>query len=383
MIRRFFPVAAVLTALLTSVLIAPGLATAPADASTKYPKPALTRWTPNLVIPADKKGTVWRSSWVSTPQPSTAMLPSWNATRMKSGTWLKIHVRVASGSAVSRWKTVAEWRHALAGGKRRTYGQQADSLAHLDTDIIRARSGQTFTRWQIQVNIKRKSTTRKSPILRSVAGVSSTYVTKSARTSRTTMTKTVDLAVPAYSQMLHSGHYPQYGGGGQAWCSPTSTAMVLRYWGRGPTAKNYRWAKGVDPWVDYAARFTFDSSYNGTGTWPFNTAYASRYGTDAVVHRLGNLAHVEAYIKQGVPVIASIAFGRGKLTGSPISATPGHLVVIRGFTDQGHVIVNDPAGRLNGDVRRTYKREQFEKAWLGGSGGVVYIIAPRNRHVKF
>ena len=49
-----------------------------------------------------------------------------------------------------------------------------------------------------------------------------------AATSKTTMTSTVDLAVPAYSQMLHSGHFPQYGGGGQAWCSPTSTAMAKK-----------------------------------------------------------------------------------------------------------------------------------------------------------
>ncbi len=382
MIRRLFPVAAVLTALLSSVLIAPGLTSAPAEASSSHPKPSITRWTPNLKIPVGQRGKMWRSPWVSTPQPSIALLPSWNAKTMPSGSWLKVYARVSDGKTVSAWKTVAEWRYALAGGKRRTFGKQSDALAHLDTDTIRATSGKTFRRWQIQVSAWRKSPSVKSPVVRSVAGVTSTYVTKSARTSLTGMTKTIDLGVPPYSQMIHSGHFPKYGGGGQAWCSPTSTAMVLRYWGLGPKKASYAWAKGADPWVDHAARFTYDSSYRGTGTWPFNTAYASLYGTDAVVHRLGNLRHVEAYIKQGVPVIASVAFGRGQLTGSPISSTPGHLLVIRGFTDQGHVIVNDPAGRTNAEVRRIYKREQFEKAWLRGSGGVVYIIAPTGKRVK-
>ncbi|MBC9226107.1 peptidase C39 family protein [Aeromicrobium sp. 636] len=382
MIRRLFPVAAVLTALLTSVLIAPGLATAPAEAAS-HPKPQLTRWTPNLVIPAGKKGKMWRSPWVSTPQRSTALLPSWNVGRMPDGTWLKVYVRVADGSKVSSWKTVAQWRHALAGGKRTTYGKQADALAQLDTDIVRARSGKSFTRWQIQVSAWRKTTKVKSPVVRAVTGVSSTYVSKTAKTSKTSMTRTIDLKVPAYSQMIHRGHFPQFGGGGEAWCSPTSTSMVLRYWGLGPSKKATAFAKGADPQVDHAARYSYDSSYRGTGTWPFNTAYASRFGTDAVVHRLVNLRPIESYIKQGVPVIASVAFGRGQLTGAPISSTPGHLLVVRGFTATGDVIVNDPAGRTNSQVRRVYDRAQFERAWLKGSGGVTYVIAPTAERLKF
>nr|WP_276568738.1 peptidase C39 family protein [Aeromicrobium phoceense] len=185
------------------------------------------------------------------------------------------------------------------------------------------------------------------------------------------------------SQMIHTGHYPQYGGGGEAWCSPTSTSMVLRYFGLGPKPADYAWASGADRWVDHAARYTYDSSYKGTGTWPFNTAYASMYSTDAVVHRLVNLREIEAYITKGVPVVASVAFGRGQLSGSPISSTPGHLMVVRGFEKDGDVIVNDPAGRTNAQVRRVYDRAQFERAWLKGSGGVTYVIAPRNKRLAF
>ncbi|MFO6452678.1 MULTISPECIES: peptidase C39 family protein [unclassified Aeromicrobium] len=382
MIRRLFPVAAALTALLTSVLIAPGLATAPAEAAS-YPRPKLTQFTPKLTIPAGAKAKSWRSPWVSTPQASTALIPSWNVTRMPSGTWIKVKVRVSSGSTVSSWKTVAQWRHALAGGQRRTYGAQADRLARVDTDVVRAVTGKTFSKWQVQVSAGRKTVKTKTPIVRTVAGVSSTYVSKTAGTSKTTMTSTVDLKVRASSQMIHSGHYPQYGGGGEAWCSPTSTSMVLRYYGLGPKAADYAWASGADRWVDHAARYSYDSSYKGTGTWPFNTAYASMYSTDAVVHRLVNLREIEAYIKKGVPVVTSVAFGRGQLSGSPISATPGHLMVVRGFTKGGDVLVNDPAGRTNSQVRRTYDRAQFERAWLQGSGGVVYVIAPRNKRLTF
>jgi hypothetical protein len=48
--------------------------------------------------------------------------------------------------------------------------------------------------------------------------------------------------------------------------------------------------------------------------------------------------------------------------------------VITGFTSAGNVLVNDPAAPSNGSVRRTYNRAQFERAWLGRSGGTVYVI---------
>lgn len=53
----------------------------------------------------------------------------------------------------------------------------------------------------------------------------------------------------------------------------------------------------------------------------------------------------------------------------------GHLLVVRGFTPEGDVIVNDPAAASDEGVRRVYKRELFQRAWLDRSG-VVYIIYP-------
>ena len=77
--------------------------------------------------------------------------------------------------------------------------------------------------------------------------------------------------------------------------------------------------------------------------------------------------------------MVGVAFDRGGLTGAPISSTPGHLMVIRGFTASGSVIANDPAGSSDTTVRRVYSRSQFEKAWLSGSGGVAYVIRPSSK----
>jgi hypothetical protein len=48
--------------------------------------------------------------------------------------------------------------------------------------------------------------------------------------------------------------------------------------------------------------------------------------------------------------------------------------VIRGFTADGRVVTNDPASPTQRRVRRTYDRGEFERAWLRGSGGLVYVI---------
>jgi Peptidase_C39 like family len=195
----------------------------------------------------------------------------------------------------------------------------------------------------------------------------------------------VVLDVPSYSQMVHTGQYPRYGGGGEAWCSPTATTMVLAYYHRLPPASQYAW---VDRSyrarvVDHSARMTFDHGYGGTGNWPFNTAYAAKHTGHAFVTRFASLRGVERLVRAGIPVVTSITFGRGALSGAPISASNGHLVVVVGFTAAGNVVVNDPAASSRAGVRRTYDRGQFENAWLPrypagggmrGSGGLGYVI---------
>ena len=129
--------------------------------------------------------------------------------------------------------------------------------------------------------------------------------------------------------MVHSGHYPQWGGGGEAWCSATSTAMVLGYYGISPAPTGIA-AGHVDAVVDHTAKMVYDHGYDGTGNWAFNTAYAATLvGGDSYVTRMRDLREAEDYIAAGVPLVVSVAFGRNQLTGAPISASNGHLLVDR------------------------------------------------------
>ena len=320
------------------------------------------------------RGT-WQGPWQSTGFDATTLIPSWSI-KTPGSTWARIDVRVRNGSTVGSWDTVARWAGSTSRVKRSSYSAQTDDLARLSTDTVLANKGQSFDRWQVRVVLHRPKGSRSTPTLHAVNGVAASYQSRSIPTSATTMTATTDLPVPSSSQMIHRGEFPQWGGGGEAWCSPTSTSMVMRYFGKGPKKSAYTWSRYTDSFVDHAARYTYDHQYKGTGNWPFNTAYAANYSLDTFVTRLSSLRDAESYIRAGIPLVASVAFGRGELTGAPISSTPGHLLVIRGFTSTGQVIANDPAGSRYSTVRRVYSRAQFEKAWLKGSGGVVYAVRP-------
>lgn len=318
----------------------------------------------------------WTSPWSTTGFAADEVVPSWNArTPGRSVVVVSVRVRTTGGRTGS-WDTLARWADKETAIRRSSGPAQADDVARVVTDTIRANGSSRIAAWQVRVTLLRPAGTSSRPRVLSVGAAASAAAKASRPVSATTMTRTIEIAVPRYSQMLHRSQYRQYDGGGAAWCSPTSTTMVLRSLGKGPTKAQYAWVrKGIKQrFVVHGARRTYDTRYGGTGNWGFNTAYAGSRGADAFVTRLGSLRDAEAFVKAGIPLVASIRFGRGGLSGAPIRSTAGHLLVIRGFTAAGNVIVNDPAAPRTGTVRRVYGRAQFERAWRAGSGGTAYVI---------
>src|SRR5439155_20557031 len=151
--------------------------------------------------------------------------------------------------------------------------------------------------YRARVTLSRMAAAGATPALRRIyAVVSDTRSYMPRYPSPRYTDRAMELSVPRYSQEIHAGEFPQYDGGGEAWCSPTSTEMVVEYWNKRPATDELAWVGAhADPQVDYAARFTFDTAYGGTGNWPFNTAYASRFGLSARVLQLGSLNDAERY----------------------------------------------------------------------------------------
>jgi uncharacterized protein YvpB len=168
------------------------------------------------------------------------------------------------------------------------------------------------------------------------------------------------LDVPEKCQM----NYPNGGG----YCSATSVSMVLNYWSQ--KLNRPELAKDVP---DVVAG-VLDSGFKGTGNWPFNTAYAATFpGLRAYVTRFATVDEIREWLQSGFPVITSASLPL--LEGKPRPKDDaGHLVVLVGFSADGDPIFNDPA---HSDVRRTYKRADFEKAW-DTSERTVYLIYPES-----
>ncbi|WP_045234384.1 peptidase C39 family protein [Deinococcus pimensis] len=297
-----------------------------------------------------RTGTL-ESAVVMTSAPFTELLPSWNAVTPE-GTWVSLEVRAEIGGRWTRYYSYGTWFSwdAPAGGPRRaSVDGQSDADAKVLTDVVRFNRSATRYQYRLRLSSSRAGV---SPEV-SLVTFTATSPTKVATGGAQRAAWGRVLNVPARSQMV----FPE----GEGWCSPTSVSMVLAYWGHDVT-------------VPEAARGTYDAQYEGTGNWAFNAAFAASRGFTAYATRLGGLADVERHILAGVPVVMSLGWGAGELPNAPIPKSEGHLIVIVGFDARGNVVVNDPAGRTDAEVRRVYDRATLEKLWLTHSGGTVYVI---------
>lgn len=288
---------------------------------------------------------------------------SWNA-QTPDGSWIEFMVRARIGSSYwTSWYTMGHWSSEYPSANRHSVAKQDDADGHVDVDTLRLNA--TATALQVKATLH-PGDRQSAPLLRAIAVT--TDSDRAVVIPEEHAAWGVDIDVPQRTQRVMESP-DGLGGGGDAWCSPTSVSMVMAYWAK--TLQHPEW--DID--VPTAAKGTYDPVYDGCGNWPFNVAFASEHGLAGWVERLDDLTGIQRYITSGVPVIASIKVGRGEMDGTPYPSSNGHLLVVRGFDAQGDVVVNDPYG-LPGAIRRVYRRDQFAHAWLHGSGGIVYIIAP-------
>lgn len=315
--------------------------------------------------PADVPGGAGRVGTLETaPVPAAAFdtaVVSWNALS-PPGAWLKLEVRARAGGRWTGYYRVALWS-ADPGLPSTSFVGERDADGRVDTDTLVLVGPARADALQLRVTLGARPGAA-GPTLTGLAAVTS----DSAR-HRTIAVGASDraawgreLPVPQRSQML----YPD---GGPVWCSPASVTMILEYWGA-------RLGRPLADPVPQAARAAWDAAYGGAGNWPFNTAYASGKGLSGLVTRLSSLLEAEAYVARGVPLALSVAWAEGELDGAHLPSSNGHLVVLRGFTPGGDPVVNDPAARDDAGVRTVFGRAQLERAWVGHSGGIVYVIEP-------
>jgi hypothetical protein len=144
-------------------------------------------------------------------------------------------------------------------------------------------------------------------------------------------------------------------------CSPTCVAMVLDYWRRPPA-------------LPTLAAEMFHAGVDLYGVWPAAIVAAGRRGLAGYLLRFPDWAAATWCLERGLPIVASVRYAAGELTGAAVAATPGHLVVLTGWAGED-VLVNDPGAPSTASVARRYRLDEFARAWLGRAS-LGYVIFP-------
>ncbi|NKI43936.1 peptidase C39 family protein [Streptomyces physcomitrii] len=363
----------------------PGLALARPAGTVEYQDPHTQKT-------ASWEYAVWTSPVHRLKVPATEAIASWNA-QTPAGTWLQIELQgTYSDGKGTPWYVMGRWASGDGDIRRTSVDDQSDGKSSIWTDTFSLddpASGLRLVSYRLRLTLYRKPGSTLTPTVWRAGAMGSDIPDRfEVPASEPGLAK--ELKVPPYSQNVHVGQYPEYDNGGEAWCSPTSSQMIIESWGRKPSAEDLAWVNPdyADPQVCHAARYTFDYQYDGCGNWPFNAAYAATYkDMQGLVTRLGSLGDLERLVSAGIPVITSQSFLEKELTGAGYG-TSGHLMTVIGFTAEGDVIANDPASKDNAAVRHVYKRREWENIWLrtkrynaegkvvSGTGGVCYLYFP-------
>jgi uncharacterized protein YvpB len=283
---------------------------------------------------------------------------SWNSTT-PPGTWINLEVQAHEQGHRTKFYTMGIWSEDPAKHERTSVRNQNDADAKVDADTLLLTNMAAGVQVRVTLN---NAPGQPAPQLKflGLSFLDKTTKAEPGQPNRAAWGKI--LTVPEKSQ----NSYPQEKG----WCSPTSLSMVLNFWGE----RLKRPEMVLD--VPEVAESIYDPNFHGTGNWPFNTAFAGKFpGMRAYVTRFTDLSEVEDWIAAGLPVIISAPYhlmapGR-KNTGF------GHLTVCIGFTENGDVVINDPATNLKKGqkVRHIYKRADVEHAW-DVSHRTVYLVYP-------
>jgi hypothetical protein len=299
----------------------------------------------------------WISPEIETDFPATEFIPSWNAlTPPDTGVTFDVRVRMAATGEWSPWLYMGQWGRTLQSPYRRISfdkGEVHVDILQLTEPANAFQIRASLLSWDLNREAK-ASLQRLAMVYSGPPGPLDGPAVEADAGPAERWAR--DLGVPFRAQRWED---PAIGG---SICSPTSVSMVMEHWGVSrPTLEN--------------AMAIYDPDYGIFGNWVRGTQRAGELGLDAWVDRFRSWEKVKETIATGQPIIASIKFREGTFPSNVMNSTSGHLIVIRGMTPEGDLIINDPASpdRGNGIV---YKADELAQAWFD-VGGVGYIIRPR------
>ncbi|MDR3031610.1 MAG: peptidase C39 family protein, partial [Kitasatospora sp.] len=179
--------------------------------------------------PHTGRSTTWEyATWTSPVHrlavPSTEAIASWNA-HTPAGTWSQVELKgTYSDGTDTPWYVMGRWAAGDQDIRRTSVDDQSDGKSDIWTDtfsIADAASGLRLVSYRLRLTLSRKPGTGITPTVWRL-GVMGSDVPDRFTVPASTPGMARELTVPRYSQSIHSGQYPEYDNGGEAWCSPTS-----------------------------------------------------------------------------------------------------------------------------------------------------------------
>ena len=305
-------------------------------------------------------------------KPFKYLIMSWNSDT-PDGTSIKIEAQVCVKGVWSAYHSWGTWSTSMERASAGENNSDPDA-AYVDADTLIVKDkGETADAFRYRITLNTDNP-EFSPSVRLLAQAIRNAGEQAIKDVKIDSTSSVDYAVnkvldvPSYSQMIRDPKIAS------CICSATSMAMVLKY-------------HGISRLIpEETAWGIYDSKYDGTGNWSFNTAYAGSYGFTSYVKYCASVNDLKKEITEGYPVIISVKYRNSEnvnetfpvIHDAPIESTRGHLIVIAGFTKKdgkNYAVVNDPAAKNDSGVRLNYLESELDAAWQT-SGRAAYIIHP-------
>jgi hypothetical protein len=306
--------------------------------------------------------TVLLSPEIKSPVEWNELILSWNAAA-PAGSYLKVEARAITSGHSTKFYSMGLWTLDNKAFHRASIGGQQDADGDVKVDTLALNQSASA----VQIRLTLGGSNGALPGLKFL-GVSF------SNTKISPVTRPPNRA--AWGKIISTPERSQHGYPDEkGWCSPTSLSMALSLWAE------ILHRPEMNLTVPEVAVAVYAEDYAGTGNWPFNTAFAGSFGgMRSFVTRLDDLSEVEDWIAAGIPVILSTRWDWLQ-PGRPFDNN-GHLIVCIGFTENGDVVVNDPATRLDRgeSVRHIYKREDVIHAWTK-SHNVVYLVYPESQKI--
>ena len=256
---------------------------------------------------------------------------------------LELSVRVASG-----W---SPWTAGVGLGPKAFTALAAVEDLDVDVDVFRARAPVQAARLRVRLHGADAPAVLDSPWMLALSA-SGAPATPPGPAPTDVGAR---LSVPVRSQMEADPEIAR------RICSPTCVAMVLDFWRR-PVH------------LEALAGEMFSAATDLSGVWPAAIVAAGRRGLAGYVLRFPDWAAAAWCLQRGLPIIASVRYAAGELTGAAVPQTSGHLLTLTGW-EGDEVLVNDPGAPGAASVARRYRLDELTRAWLDRAG-VGYVLFP-------